>query len=179
MKVDVRRIIASHIATMRDFSTNRYSKPDLIIFYGAPIAAAVAAIYFGWRFDAGVLNSLLTAFSIFAGLLLNLLLLVFTFSVRDQQPSMVGRIRGSLVKDLHDNIAYSILLSIVLVGVTMFEVARLGMKTKQEAASTGSLSTGVIIFLSANFVLTLLMILKRIYIILNHEIERPVVRKTA
>jgi hypothetical protein len=39
---------------------------------------------------------------------------------------------------------------------------------------------GLIVFPTLNFVLTLLMILKRIYIILNSEIDRPTInRKTA
>jgi hypothetical protein len=126
-----------------------------------------------------VLNSLLTAFSIFAGLLLNLLLLVLTFSGHEQQPSMLAKMRVTLIKELHDNIAYSILLSIVLVVIAMAEVAKLKMMPDNTPAFTGRWMTGVVVFLTLNFSLTLLMILKRIYIILNREIENPFIRRSA
>jgi hypothetical protein len=179
MKINIWDIVRSHLATMRDFSTNSYSKADVLIFYGLPLLLSLGAIYFGWKFDAGVLNSLLTAFSIFAALLLNLLLLVFSFSVREQPPTMVGRIRASLMKELHDNVSYSILISIALVGIIMFEIARPAMQSNNEKALTGPISTAVITFLTLNFFFTLLMVLKRIYVILNHEIENPTTKKAA
>ena len=86
--------------------------------------------------------------------------------------------RTALIKELHDNIAYSILVSIVLVVVTMITVAYLKMHEKPpEAAFTGRWVTGVVIFLTMNFVLTLLMILKRIYIMLNQTINKPFISK--
>jgi hypothetical protein len=81
---------------------------------------------------------------------------------------------------LHDNIAYSIFVSIVIVVVTMVTVAYLKMREKPpEAAFTVWWVTGIVIFLTMNFVLTLLMILKRIYIMLNQTIDKPFIRKIA
>lgn len=62
----------------------------------------------------------------------------------------------------------------------MVSVAFLKMHEKSpESAFTGRWLTGVIIFLTLNFVLTLLMILKRIYIMLNQTIDRPFIKRTA
>lgn len=178
MKIDVTPIVRAHVSTMRDHSDNRYSLADFALFYGLPVVAAVIASRLGWKFNADVLNSLLTSFSIFAGLLLTLLLLIFTFSARDEQPTMVSRLRVSLVKELHDNVAYSILIAIVLVGVTMIAITILKMNEGAEAF-TGPWLTGIVSFLTLHFMLILLMILKRLHIIMNREIERPSIRKSA
>jgi|SRR5579863_3080260 len=180
MKIDVTRIIVAQIHTMKDNSTQRYSVIDLIVFYGLPVLLGAAAAYYGWKFNSDVLNALLAAFSIFAGLLLNLLILVYTFSSQAEHPPALARIRMTLIKELHDNIAYSILVSIVIVVVTMITVAYLKMHEKPpEAAFTGRWVTGIVIFLTMNFVLTLLMILKRIYIMLNQTIDKPFIKKVA
>jgi hypothetical protein len=181
MKIDVTRIMKSHFSTMRDHSSGRYSAVDIVTFYGLPVLAGAGAAYFRWRFDSDVLNSLLAAFAIFAGLLLNLLLLVFTFSVREDEPSMVSRTRGDLVKELHDNIAYSVLVSIALVVVIMIEVASLKRPDLKPDvhAYTGAFGTALIVFLTVNFILTLLMILKRIYIVLSYQITKQAAQKRA
>jgi hypothetical protein len=178
VKIDVTRIVIAQIRTMRDNSTHRYSVPDLLLFYGLPMLLAVIAAYYGWKFNADVLNALLTAFSIFAALLLNLLIFVYTFSSQTEHPAALAKNRGTVIKELHDHIAYSILVSIVLVVVTMIAVAQLKMHEGPPAvAFTGRVVTGVVIFLTLNFVLTLLMILKRIYIMLNQTLDKPFISK--
>jgi len=180
MKIDVTRIIVSQIRTMRDNSTEKYSVPDLLLFFGLPALLGGTGAYFGWKFSTDFLNALLAAFSIFAGLLLNLLILIFTLSSQTEHPTVLSRIRATLTKELHDNIAYSILVSIVIVVVAMIAVAYLKLhESPSVPAFTGRWLSGTIIFLTLNFVLTLLMILKRIYIILNQTIDRPFVKKIA
>ena len=178
MKIDVTRIVVAQIRTMKDNSTQKYSVPDLTLFYGLPVLLGAAGSYYGWKFNADVLNALLAAFSIFAGLLLNLLILVYTFSSQAEHPAALEQNRMALIKELHDNTAYSILVSIVLVVVTMITVAYLKMHEKPpETAFTGRWVSGAVIFLTTNFVLTLLMILKRIYIMLNQTINKPFISK--
>lgn len=178
MKIDISQIIIAQIRTMRDNRTQKLSAADLLLFYGLPLLLSGIAPYFRWRFNADVLNALLTAFSIFAGLLLNLLILVYTFSSQTEHPTALAKTRTALIKELHDNVAYSILLSIVIVVVTMISVAYLKMKeTPSAPAFTVWWLSGVIIFFTLNFVLTLLMILKRIYIMINQTIDKPFLSK--
>lgn len=180
MKIDVTRIIVAQVRTMRDNSTQKYSPADLLLFYGLPVLLAAGGSYFGWKFNADVLNALLAAFSIFAGLLLNLLILVYTFSSQQEHPAALTKTRMVLIKELHDNIAYSILVSIIIVVVTMVTVAYLKMHEKPpEAAFTVRWVTGTVIFFTMNFVLTLLMILKRIYVMLNQTIDKPFIKRVA
>lgn len=180
MKIDISRIVVAQVRTMRNNATQAYSVPDLVLFFGFPLLLGVVGGYYGWKFNGDVLNALLAAFSIFAGLLLNLLILVYTLASQTEHPSALTKARMNLVKELHDNIAYCILVSIVIVVVTMVAVAYLKMNEKPpDEAFTGQWVTGVIIFLTANFVLTLLMILRRIYIMLNQTLEKPFIKKTA
>ena len=81
------------------------------------------------------------------------------------------------MKELHDNIAFSVLVSISIVIATLVGVAQLKMKDPQNPVHTGPILTFILIYLTANFVLTLLMILKRIHILLSIEIEQPAMRK--
>jgi hypothetical protein len=178
VKIDVTRIIVAQVGTLKDNATQQYSVSDLVLFFGLPVALGAVGPYYGWRFNADVLNALLAAFAIFAGLLLNLLILVYTFSSQVDHPAALSQNRTILIKELHDNIAYSILVSIVLVVVTMVTVAYLKMHERPpEAAFTVWWVTGTVIFLTINFVLTLLMILKRIYIMLNQNIGKPFINK--
>lgn len=177
MKIAVRRIVSAHLSTLRDADSSQISPSDLALFFGVPLAAACAYAVVGWTFSADVLNALLTAFAIFAGLLLNLLLLVYTFSTQVNHPSALAKTRAELVKELHDNIAYSILLSVVLVAICIGAIAYIKMFDPPKV--TGRWLSGTIVFLTLNFLLTLLMIVKRIYIMLNREIERPSVRRSA
>jgi hypothetical protein len=174
MKINVSRIVVAQIRTLRNNATQAYSVSDLVLFFAFPILLAGAGAYYGWKFNGEVLNALLAAFSIFAGLLLNLLILVYTLSSQTEHPPALAKARMNLVKELHDNIAYSILVSIVIVVVSIVAVAHLNMHEKPgEPAFTAQWVTGLIIFLTTNFVLTLLMILKRIYIMLNQAIDKP------
>jgi hypothetical protein len=180
MKIDITRIIVAQVHTMRDNSTQRYSIPDLVLFFGLPALLGTVGAYYGWKFNADVLNALLAAFSIFAGLLLNLLILIYTLSSQTEHPSALSRVRTTVIKELHDNIAYSILVSIVIVVVTMITVAYLKMhEHPPETAFTARWISATVIFLTLNFVLTLLMILKRIYIMLNQSIDKPFIKRIA
>jgi hypothetical protein len=178
MKIDVTQILVAQVQTMRDYSTQKYSPGDIALFFGLPVLLGGIAPYFGWKFSVDVLNALLTAFSIFAGLLLNLLILIYTFASQTEHPTVLARTRTRMIRELHDNIAYSILISIVIVVETMITVAYLKMhETPQAPAFTAWWITGSLIFLTLNFVLTLLMVLRRIYIMLNQTINKPYVHK--
>jgi hypothetical protein len=59
MKIDITRIIVAQVRTLRDNATQRYSVPDLILFFGLPIALGAGGAHYEWKFDADVLNALL------------------------------------------------------------------------------------------------------------------------
>lgn len=179
-KIDVSPIIRNHIGTLVDYSTHRRSKGDLFLFFGLPVLIAALAVYLRWSFSVDALNALLAAFAIFAGLLLNLLLLVYTFSTDSKYPSALERVRVQLIRELHNNIAYAVFVSIVIVVVALFAVTRL--KMPEGAASTphtGPYVSSILIYLTSNFILTLLMILKRIHVMMNERLDQQLLKKAS
>jgi hypothetical protein len=178
-KINVVRIILSHLETLRDHSTGRRSWPDIIFFFGVPLIVCGVALYFKWSLYVDALNALLAAFSIFAGLLLNLLILIYTFASDRNHPTGLARVRKEVVRQLHDNIAFSVLIAMTIAVVALVGVAQLKVRDPSNPVHTGPLFTFFLIYLTGNFVLTMLMILKRIYILLNQELEQPSIRKAS
>jgi hypothetical protein len=184
-KIDITPIIRSHFGTLVDYSTHRLSVSDLIVFFGVPLALSVLALYVKWSCSVDALNALLAAFAIFAGLLLNLLLLVYTFSADSFQQNALEKVRVQFVRELHNNIAYSVLVSIVIVVVSLVAVTHIKMAddaasaTPKVSGHTGPYSTFALVYLTANFMLTLLMVLKRIHTMMNERLERPAIRKAS
>jgi len=172
-KVNVLRIILGHLDTLRDYSTGKRSWTDVAFFFGLPLLVAFLGWFYGWGLYIDALNALIAAFAIFAGLLLNLLILIYTFSTGSVFPNALAKTKTRFVRELHDNIAFSVLVSILIVIAALVGVTQLKMKDPQNMAHTGPILTFVVIYLTANFVLTLLMILKRIHILLSTEIEQP------
>ena len=78
-KIDVRQIIADHAGTLRDYGTGKRSVSDWILFFAFPIVVAGIARWKGLQLRAIAVTGLLTAFAIFTGLLLNLIMTVLTF----------------------------------------------------------------------------------------------------
>src|SRR5438105_4011348 len=114
-KINVLPIIRGHLASLRDADTDRASTQDIALFFGVPLVIAGVGYLLKWRLYVDSLNALLAAFAIFAGLLLNLLLLIYTFSSDSVHPAALTRLRRTVVRQLHDNISFAILLSVSLV----------------------------------------------------------------
>ncbi len=173
-KINVYRIVLGHLDSMRDASTGAISRENLAVFFALPVVLSLLGWYMEWRLYVDSLNALLAAFSIFAGLLLNLLILIYTFSSEASHPSALARVRKIFVRELHNNISFSILSSTAIVVTALIGIAQLKMHDAGGATPfTGPVLTGILVYLTANFVLTLLMILKRIHSLLSSEIEKP------
>lgn len=178
-KINVARIIVGHVDTLRDFSSERRSVADIAFFFGAPLIVSGLGWYLHWGLYVDALNALLAAFAIFAALLLNLLLLIYTFSADRTHPVTLARVRGALVRELHDNIAFATLTSLAIVVVALVSVAELKIQDPVNPKHTGPVMTFVIIYLTGNFILTVLMVLKRIHVLLSRELEQPSIRKVS
>ena len=178
-KINILRIISAHFDSLRDASTGKHSISDVILFFGAPLLAAAMGWYLGWGLYVDALNAVLAAFAIFAGLLLNLLLLIYTFSTDANHPVALAKLRLAFVRELHNNIAFAILVSIGIVVVAMVAIGDLKMVAPEQPAHTGRVITAILLYLIVNFVLTLLMILKRIHVMMGQELDKPKIRKVS
>ena len=160
-KIDIRRIIAGHLATLSDYRDAKPSAADRLLFFAVPLVAALAAWWFGFHLNAIAVNGLLTAFSIFAGLLLSLLVMVLGFvqapttSTNEQMMSA----RKRLLREIVANISFSILIAS---GIVVLCILALSIVTDDKAP----IAPGYVFMIVAgtiNFLFDMLMILKRMY----------------
>jgi hypothetical protein len=165
-KVDVIPIIRGHFATLTNLREGGISAKEVCFFIGPPIAAGIAlvCIRFGFRIDA--VNGFLNAFAILTGLLLNLLVLVFSLSATSDRAD--GQLRKKILKEVFTNVCYCILVAIAVVGTALTDVSYM---RSTPYAVTGPISTFLLASLTLNFVLTLLMIMKRMYKLISSEFD--------
>ena len=178
-KINVLNIIYLHVDTLRNYSTGKRSWSDMLTFFGIPLAVSIAGWYLRWGLYTEALNALLAAFAIFAGLLLNLLLLIYTFSSDTTHPAALSKIRATLVRQLHDNIAFAVLISTCIVVVALVAIAQLKIENPSNSPPTGRSVTFLLTYLTSNFVLTLLMVLRRIHTLLREKLDQPPMRKAS
>jgi Kef-type K+ transport system membrane component KefB len=176
-KINVLPIISRHLDTLSNYGEEKRSWVDLTLFYVFPVLGGIvlALLKFGFRIDA--VNGFLNAFSILTGLLLNVLVLVLSLTNPSPTLSVDLRLRRELLREVFANICVSILVS---VGVVCTAIVALSYMKSQPGAQTGPVATFLLTSCTLNFVLTLLMVIKRMYSLLDKELERNnPLRKTA
>jgi hypothetical protein len=171
-KIDVLPIITRHLGTLRDHSTGRRSAGDVFLFFGIPLIVSGAAVYYRIMLTPDALTAVLASFSIFAGLLLNLLLLVYTRAGEEPKPDIFAGNMRRFVRELSDTIEFAVLVSVFVVIGSLVAMATLKRQQNVEPHA-GILLTFILIFLTTNFLLTLLMVLKRIHAMLVEKLDRP------
>ncbi len=164
-KIDISPIIRGHLQTLSSARTGSGSLSDGLVFFGLPAVLGAVLVGFRFGFRGEAVNGFLNAFSILTGLLLNLLVLVFSLSAAAQSDH---QLRRRILKEVFTNICYCILIAISAAGVALVD---LGYMRSNAGATTGILSTFLLSALTANFVLTLLMVMKRMYRLISTEFE--------
>lgn len=164
-KIDVRDIVHDHFATLVDYSSGRRSGSDYVLFLVLPAAVTALLLYLRICLSEAAVNVLITALSIFAGLLFNLLVLIDGLADRKSPPTTAEDAR-QMLKSVYANIAYCVLISLV----TLVPLC-ISALTNNPIANL--VTSGLVYFLLGHFLLTLLMVLKRIHALLSHEFNRP------
>ncbi|MBB5041944.1 hypothetical protein [Shinella fusca] len=160
-KIDLRAIVQDHFATFKDEATGKFSALDFAVMVGFPIAVAVGSAVAGFHIPDGHVGTLISAFAIFGGLLFNVLVLIYSFSSGEEEPDPV---REELVQQSFANISFAVmssLLAVMLLVVLLF-VGGIGQ----------IIIEAVIYFVGLNFLLTMLMVLKRMHILLRGKFTR-------
>ena len=177
-KINVTDILRDHLLTLLDVRNQQVSKSDVFLFFGSPLLVGAAGWYFHLKFNYDGLTTILTAFSIFAGLLLNLLVVLLAFADRPDSAASLLQVRRQLVRELNTNISFAILVSLCVVMVSLVAVFWLAGKPADQKIMSAP-TTAILVALLANFVLTLLMILKRIYVVLDEAFRSRSLKKSA
>jgi hypothetical protein len=163
-KIDVRVIVTDHFSTLRDHATGKRSGFDIFLFIGLPFLLAAALIARRVLLTTGAATVLITSLSIFTGLLLNLLLLIH--SLIEKAEGVSKKTESELLRQLYANISYNILIAIITLSVLIVAAVFSTSCWLQLTAS------GISYFLVVNFLFTILMILKRVYALLDQDSHR-------
>lgn len=175
-KINILKIVKDHHRCFVNSSTGELLKTDVFLFVILPLVVAALFICIGIELSANASNMLITALSVIAGLFLNLLVLIFdivqkqTTPTDDEHERIRRKTRKELLKEIHANIAYCILISLMDVCLLL----AIHLKFIKAFPSILAAITGVIYFLLFTLLLTLVMVLKRIYYILNREFENQI-----
>ena len=183
-KINILCIVKAHFNTLKDISKKGISKLDITTFIIMPISLSFFSAYKNLNFGA-----------IFTALLLSVIVLIYdqenrTIEKVRNNADSVGEVSQNkllLLKELYHNISYAILCSLALVVLTfihstlppvtpeIIDNSRVFIDYKIRGFSINfsftftwatTIISPLIIFVTANIVLTIVMIVKRLYLIL-------------
>ena len=166
-KVNIANIIRNHFATLKDNSTNRPRFWDYLLFLVVPFALSGVLLFFYGRLQSNLVNVLATSLSIFTALLFNLLLLVYDAVRKTQDSNGIQREndrRTRFLREVFSNISFAILVAIGAIIAVLISILMKGCVVAEFVSSAFTY------FLVALFLLTLLMLLKRVHILVFHDI---------
>jgi hypothetical protein len=168
-KINISGIIKDHLGTLKNYGSNSYSVSNILLFFVLPFVFSIVFVYvFDLSLNKDVIGILINVFSIFAGFLFNLLVLVYDVIskvVKATSTPLANQHKINLLEEIYFNISFEILLS--LVNVLLLAFASLF----QQKLISPILSIFVFWFVIL-FTLTLLMVLKRVHKLLSDEIEQ-------
>jgi len=169
-KVNILDIILRHIQTLRDYSSDKVSKKDIFTFFILPAIVAITLALKGYITNNGI-GIVITVFSIFAGLLFNLLILIMDIGRRvrkqgkeENVDAKKQKLTESLISETYSNVAFSILISLTVICITLIFIIGLSNVILKFIIST------TLYWLIIVFIMTLFMILKRVFRLLDNEL---------
>ncbi|MET7886200.1 hypothetical protein [Streptomyces avermitilis] len=153
--IDLIPIVKDHFNTLRSHSTNRVMWSEVAFFYGTPVILGGVSCTLGWKI--GGVGNILASFAILAGLLFNLLVLLFDVAAKALQAGGPGsqNVRLKLAKQMQANVTYALLTALAAAGI-------LGVASGMGMEKVNRWLSGILLILFAHFTLTLLMIMRRI-----------------
>jgi hypothetical protein len=118
-KIDIRDIISTHIDTLKDASSGRVSFRDIFTFFLLPIIVAIGCFSLNITIGAVAVGILVSALSILSGLLINVLVLLYTINAVGPTQTEIDE-QIDLIKEVNANLLYEITISIFAVILLCF-----------------------------------------------------------
>lgn len=166
-KVNILKIVRDHLGTLKDNSTGRYRPHDFLLFFLMPLIVAAVFVRLYGSLPASLIGVIVTSLSIFTALLLNLLLLAYNIT-RNSESSRgehIRQMREKLFHEIFSNIAFAVLIALVTVVVVLY----FGTMSDSPSLPGKIILSAIIYYFGTLFLLTLLMLLKRVYSLLSNE----------
>ncbi len=166
-KFSITEILLDQVRTLRDLRTKRASKFDIFLNLVFPGIISIIFIWCNRLILGAMINPILTAFSVFAALLLNMMVLIYTIVIRENskdETSGKDKLKLSLLAQTYTNIQFAVLVSVFII-ICLLLILFLPYNIYIESA----LSFLIYYFIFV-FIFTMFMVLKRTHIIMKREI---------
>lgn len=165
-KMNILLIVKDHIKIFHKYGTNQVNIFEVAFFFGAPIALGLMYVLLFPNLGSTVTDALISASAIICGLLLNLMVLLYSL-IFNSKKSFGEELNitefKNLCKEVLSSISFLIIVCLVLI------VSSFLCNTKFHGVNGFftfvSVSSGIVCLLS------LLIVIKRCYIIVNYDIE--------
>lgn len=159
MKINIIDIIHDHIDTLINHNSRKPSRQDYFIFFFLPVILSSILVGREVFLNNEAITIVITALSILVGLLFNAVVLIFDIIHRAPKQKIKNELLGQLIT----NISYSIVVSVATIVISLISYCQ----------------THVLMFIANwtaysfifNFFFTVLMVLKRMYVLFKKEIE--------
>jgi amino acid transporter len=163
-KINIWLIVLDHVKTMRNFKTHRISVEDILLFLVAPICGGLFLVFgLQFRLDLDAANVLITSLSLFSALLFNLLLLIFDILRKESGDEEQPVIRRQFLSQIYSNVSFGILNAVICIALLLLLFINIDLPLFVDAVNL------IVDILVINFILTMLMVLKRVHILLRKE----------
>lgn len=198
-KISVTHIIKSHYQTLFSSSSIKTKISDALIFFIVPLVISILSMWAGLAADNDLVSLCVNFGSIFTALLLSVLVLVYdqenkiidkirqvNSTVIEEERTAIADIlltqrlrsprdenKRALMKELYANIAYCIVISVLLVAISAINLGVITI-AKDAICNAGVINkfvfTPVMVFLSMHLLVTIIMVVKRLYsLLLSNE----------
>lgn len=157
-KINVLGIIKNHLRTLRVFGESKVSISDVGILFILPMFASII-LTIHMKIDDTRIGILVTAFTIFIGLLFNILAIIFAFDVVRNK-----NIDKIILKEVLYNVAFSIIIAIAVIIMSIVMFINLN-------ECLYKILKFILIYFMVVFILTLFMVLKRLFNLLIIKID--------
>lgn len=150
---------------MQSERTHRLSRIDVATFFGFPLALGALSFLIGFQLRADDVTVLIAALAVFSGLLVNVLVLIYSLadaavrSERNEAARSQERLR--FLKEVFANLSFAILVAVFCILMLSWLIFVRG--------AWAQLLTAIFVACCINFLMTFLMALKRIHVLLRNR----------
>jgi hypothetical protein len=168
-KINLSSVVKDHFSSLQNDATKKLSFLDVSIFLGIPAILFVTSVWNCFKLSDGAVVAMLTAMSVFSGLLINVLVLIYTVAqniAKASERRTTSDIENEkrFLHEIFANITFAIIVSILQI-LILASTYLSGNERFQ------IYSTATTVFLLINFILTMLMVLKRLYLLLQSKVD--------
>lgn len=163
-KISISKIVKGHWRSLRTATGTRVHLPDVALFYGVPLALAVILVVLDVRLSST--DALLNV----AGILFGFLSAIYFFVLERFQsstPQEQSATRKRYLDEVRHNVGYGTIILMVIMVLLVLPLVGVGLVSQgREEIPLLEVSrwlTGPVLALCLHFVLTMLMIIKRVH----------------